>query len=264
MELEKGHIIPMVFLIIMWIYAYYLLNKAKTTRKSPSVRKIPALDAIDELVSRAAELGRPLLLSSADGATLRGAEAAETHAAMSIVNYATKLCARKDVRPITVVGSTMGAETLPLIRESSREAYASEGMEDNFQVDDILFISGEQMSFAAGVMGVVIRENVASMILVGPWKGSYQPISLAGMEVGAMQVAGTSRTTMMPVFAAFSDYLLLGEEVFAAGAYLSREPTLLSTFVAQDAGKFFAIIALLLGSILMLMRNTAIYDLLKM
>lgn len=260
--LKEGHVIPISILIIVWIYGYFLLKKAKTTGKHPPIRKIPALDHIYELVGRCAELGRPLLLSPSDGATLRGAEAAETHAAISIMNHAVKLCAKMSVRPITVLGSKNAAETYPLIVENIREAYISEGQEDDFNVDDILFISGEQMSFAAGTMGVVIRENVASQILIGPWHGSYQPISLAGIEAGAMQIAGTSRVTMMPVFVAFSDYVLLGEEVFVSGAYLSDEPGKKAMIAAQDFGKYIAMIALLLGSFLMYMGFSTVYDIL--
>ena len=42
----------------------------------------------------------------------------------------------------------------------------------------------------------------------------------------------------------------MGEELYAASAYLSREPRLLGSLKGQDIGKAFLIVALVLGTIL--------------
>ena len=42
----------------------------------------------------------------------------------------------------------------------------------------------------------------------------------------------------------------MGEELYAASAYLSREPRMLGSLKGQDIGKAFLIAALLLGSLL--------------
>ena len=241
------NLVPLAVLILFWGYAFYLLREAKTTRKMAHLRRMPSLDAIGELVGRAAELGKPVLLSPTDGATLRGAEAVETRAAISIMHHALRACARMDVRPIVVVGAELGAEVVPLVMEATRLAYVSEGKLDKFHSDIVNYVSGDQMAFAAGVVGMIVREQIASAVLVGPWKGSIVPILPTNTEIGAMQIGGTTRLVTMPMFAAFCDHLVLGEEVYAAGAYLSQEPSQVATLVAEDWAKYCTIALVILG-----------------
>ena len=67
--------------------------------------------------------------------------------------------------------------------------------------------------------------------------------------VGAIQVAGTPFTTQIPFFLAACDYTIIGDEYYAASAYLSREPTLLGSLVGQDYGKLMLIGLIVVGAI---------------
>ena len=58
-----------------------------------------------------------------------------------------------------------------------------------------------------------------------------------GQLVGAIQIAGTARPEQLPFFVAACDYTLIGEEFFAASAYLSGEPDQLGSLKGQDVGK---------------------------
>ena len=66
---------------------------------------------------------------------------------------------------------------------------------------------------------------------------------------GAIQIAGTPMTTQIPFFLATCDYTIIGDEYYAASAYISREPTLLGSLVGQDWCKILVILILLIGSI---------------
>jgi hypothetical protein len=69
-----------------------------------------------------------------------------------------------------------------------------------------------------------------------------------GNAVGAIQIAGTAETAQLPFFVASCDYTLIGEEFFAASAYLSGAPDQLGTLRGQDIAKALIVVALVLGA----------------
>jgi len=74
-----------------------------------------------------------------------------------------------------------------------------------------------------------------------------------GNSIGAIQIAGTAMPAQLPFFVAACDFTLIGEELFAASAYLSKEPRQLGSLKGQDVGKlfilFFAIAGVLLATL---------------
>jgi hypothetical protein len=71
-----------------------------------------------------------------------------------------------------------------------------------------------------------------------------------GYTTGAIQIAGTDALAQLPFFITTCDYTLIGEELYAASAYLSREPMLLGSLKGQDVGKAFVMLMVIVGSIL--------------
>jgi len=69
-------------------------------------------------------------------------------------------------------------------------------------------------------------------------------------QVGAIQVAGTPSTTQIPFFIAACDYVIIGDEFYAATAYLTRQPTLLGSIIGQDRVKIGLLATILLGVLL--------------
>ena len=84
--------------------------------------------------------------------------------------------------------------------------------------------------------------------------GSYAAESLVLAETGAvlgvLQIAGTTNILQIPFFVATCDYTLLGEELYAASAYISRESVLFATIVAQDFVKIALVVIMCIGSVL--------------
>ena len=70
-----------------------------------------------------------------------------------------------------------------------------------------------------------------------------------GNRVGAIQIAGTAQPAQLPFFVAACDYTLIGEEFFAASAYLSGEPDQLGTLKGQDVGKVIVAAGIVAGVI---------------
>ena len=54
----------------------------------------------------------------------------------------------------------------------------------------------------------------------------------------------------MPFFVVACDYTLIGEELYAASAYLTREPVLLGSIRGQDIAKGILILIAIIGVVL--------------
>jgi len=53
-------------------------------------------------------------------------------------------------------------------------------------------------------------------------------------SVGAIQVASSTELTQTPFFIAACDYVLIGDEFYAASAFLTRQPVLVGSLIGQD------------------------------
>ena len=75
-------------------------------------------------------------------------------------------------------------------------------------------------------------------------------IGEGGNTIGAMQIGGTNNTHQMPFLVATCDYMLLAEELFAAGAAISEDPDVLGAIKGEDIMKFFVVAIVIVGFLL--------------
>jgi hypothetical protein len=80
-----------------------------------------------------------------------------------------------------------------------------------------------------------------------------------GAQTGAIQIAGSDSVLQLPFFVAACDYTLIGEELYAASAYLSREPLLMGSLKAQDYGKLIVFVILILFMLLSFFNINLLY-----
>jgi len=259
--IESGRFISFISIVIMFAAVYFMLRRAEKG-KVPYIRRIPALDAIDEAVGRATELGKPVLCHMGQtSAGLRGEWAGAILAGISIMAYVASLCARLGARLIVAPAYP---EALPLVTETVRDRYIAEGNPEDFREDDIMFFSNQQFPWATGVMGTMEREKPAAHIGVGPFHGESLIIAESGARVKAMSILGTPRKSQIPFFIACCDYTLIGEEVYAAGAYLSKDPGQIGTISGQDWIKVAVITLMILGIITVTLGSDILLKMLKM
>ncbi|MDE0556637.1 MAG: hypothetical protein OXI24_20690, partial [Candidatus Poribacteria bacterium] len=100
------------------------------------------------------------------------------------------------------------------------------------------------------VDGMMIREKPAAVFLQGQFYAESLLMAETGNSIGAIQIAGTDSEHQLPFFIAACDYTLIGEELYAATAYLSREPMLLGSLRGQDWGKLLIFALIVLGVVL--------------
>ena len=224
---------------ILGLFAWVGIAGSKRGGKGLFLRRIPGLEAIDEAVGRATEMGRPMLFSlGLEGLTVT------TFAGLAVLGYVARLAARYGARLLVPICQP---EVLPVAREVVREAYQAEGRLDAYNPEDIRYLTSDQFGYASGVVGLMHREQVASNCFFGGFAAGSLLLAETGHHVGAMQVAGTPDMYQIPFFIAACDYTVIGEEFYAASAYLSREPVMLGSVVGQDWGKAVLFLLILLG-----------------
>lgn len=240
---ELQHPTGLMTLILFAVMGLILGNIARARGGAKLfIRRITGIDAIEEAVGRATEMGRPISFSTG----LSRIEV-RTLQAISVMGHVARLCAKLGTR---LLGPIFNAQVLTIAEEVVREAYAKENRADAYNPNDVRFISDSQFAYAAGVVGMMIRENVAANLMFGRFQAEALIISETGQSLKALQVAGTDEPTQIPFFITACDYVIIGEEFYATSAYLTREPTALGSLVGQDWSKLIFFMLILIGMVL--------------
>ena len=92
-----------------------------------------------------------------------------------------------------------------------------------------------------------MREKPATCFYMGAFYAESLILAETGNSIGAIQIAGTAMPAQLPFFVAACDYTLIGEEFFAASAYLSGSAEELGSLKGQDVGKVIVAVLLLIG-----------------
>ncbi len=140
-------------------------------------------------------------------------------------------------------------------REVVKESYTAAGRPDAFHQDIVFFVTDQQFAFAAAVDGIMTREKPATNFLIGMFWAESLILAETGAATGAIQIAGTDAIAQLPFFITACDYTLIGEELYAASAYISREPVLLGAIKAQDYAKALITIIIVAFSLIALGLN---------
>jgi hypothetical protein len=206
------------------------------------VREIAGLTAIQEAVGRATEMGRPCLFVPG----IRDMNEIATVAGITILSHVAKIAADYDA---VIEVPTSRSLVMTAAREAVQAAYLSAGRPEAYNEDRVYYVTYEQFPFVAYLTGYMVREKPAACFYAGIFFAESLILAETGNSVGAIQIAGTAEASQLPFFVAACDYTLIGEELFAASAYLSGEPHQLGSLKGQDAGKVLAGLLLFVGSL---------------
>jgi hypothetical protein len=207
------------------------------------VRKIAGLEAVDEAVGRATEMGRPVLFV----AGTQDMNDMQTIAGLTVLSRVAKTAAEYDAK---VEVPTSRSLVMTAARETVHASFLSAGRPDSYNQDLIYYVTDEQFGFVAYLQGMMVREKPAACFYLGHFFAESLILAETGNSIGAIQVAGTAAPAQLPFFVAACDYTLIGEEFFAASAYLSGEPDQLGSLKGQDVGKIIVAAFLLVGCFL--------------
>lgn len=213
---------------------------AKRSAKDIFIRRIPGVDAIEDAIGRSTEMGRPILYVTG----IEDIQDIQTVASLLILGHVAKMTAEYDSEIKVCCTYPM---TMVVAEEVVRQGYTNAGRPDAHKPDNVMFITSEQFAFAAAVNGMIVRDRPATNIYFGRFFAESLMLAETGFLTGAVQIAGTAEFTQLPFFIAACDYTLLGEELYAVSAYLSREPTLIAQLKAGDIVKATMMLLIAVG-----------------
>jgi len=231
--------LEVAYLAVAWL----MMRRAGKGLATPPVRKVEGLEALEEAIGRSTEMGRPVHFCPGIGSV----DNSQTLAAFSVLSHVTRLCAKYDT---ALIVTNRQSVVHPITEGIVKQAYAVEGKPHSCARDSVRFLSEDQFAHASAVTGIMYRERPAANLLIGAFWAESLIFAEVGNSVGSVQIAGTAQTSQIPFFVAACDYCLTGEELYAASAYLSRDPVLLGGIAAGDMGKMAVIVLILLGSLL--------------
>ena len=231
-------------LIILSLMAGVIIYFIETGKKGKElfIREIAGLAAVDDAVGRATEMGKPVLYIPG----IMDMDDIQTIASMVILGRVARKTAEYGS---ALLVPTSRSVVMSVAQEVVKEGYIQVGRPDAYNKENIQYLTDDQFGYAAGVDGIMVREKPAAIFLLGTFYAESLILAETGRSVGAIQIAGTAMPSQIPFFVAACDYTLIGEELFAASAYLSREPKLLGSLKGQDAAKLFFMILIVVGVI---------------
>lgn len=248
MELQTGSGWIIIFLVAALIAVIYHMWAGLSGKINLDLRPLAPVEAISDGIDRCKEMGRPLYLSIGAYAQLSGLYAPMTISAMNIQRYAARLAIRRDVEPWFMV--PMIPEALPLIDGIYREVCVAEGKPEAYKRDHVQWFGQIEAGYSTGAAGMASRIKAASAVVAGAMSGTGDIAPTAtNRTYGALMIGGNARYTHQGVYSVWYDYTLWASDVYAAGAYCSEDPSLLSSVMAQDVMTWMCVVISLIALI---------------
>ncbi len=235
--------VNLLFIALILIIAIVLYVFQARAGKKLYIRRISGIEAVDEAVGRATEMGKPILFIPG----IQDMDNVQTVAGLTILGSVGKLAAQYETKLEVPVSRSLVMSTG---RETLKQAYLSVGRPDLYSDDMVHYVTDEQFGYVAAVDGIMVREKPATCFYMGAFFAESLILAETGNSVGAIQIAGTAMPTQLPFFVAACDYTLIGEELFAASAYLSGDEKMIGSLKGQDVGKGIAMFFILVGAVL--------------
>ncbi|MDQ3023602.1 MAG: hypothetical protein M3R04_04325 [bacterium] len=229
-------------------FALIILGAVVYARRNPDklfIRRIAGLEAVDEAIGRATEMGKPVLY-------LPGMTDLTDLATLASINILGRVARKVAEYDSDLLVPTRDPVVMTVAQEVVRAGYMDMGRPDAFKESNIFFVTQDQFSYTATTCGIMLREKPAANFFMGYYYAEALLLAETGQSTGAIQIAGTDSQNQLPFFITTCDYTLIGEELYAASAYLSREPLLLGSLKGLDLAKAVIILAIIAQTVLFL------------
>lgn len=237
-----------VFLVLFLVYLWRAGWGHKGEGRAYSLRPIPGYDATREGLASAAETGRAVHTSPGTGGVgTRGVTTASTLAGMAVVESMARVSA---ITGAPVQATTNDAIAYALTDNALRRGYRRAGWSLEDESGAARFLThNDPLAYAAAVAEIVADRKVSHAVMAGQFGPEVLLITEAQRRSGAQQIAGSSDPQAAALMYITVDHTLIGEEIFASGAYLERRTTHVASLLAQDGLRWLVIVLIVIGFI---------------
>ena len=240
----------MFALILVLFTAVLLLIITYLRRKSPAIlRRIEAYERLNRVVGLAVENGTRLHISLGRGNlfTSRGASAL---AGLAMLRRLAERTSMSDRPPIV----TSGDASLSILSQDTLQAgYRAAGAEDQYRVSTGRLTGLTPFSYAAGTIPVTRDEMVSANIVIGDFGSESALLVEAADREDTHLIAASDNLSAQSILYASAQDPLIGEELFASGAYVGAGVSHEASLQVQDVLRWLVILAIGVGALLKLM-----------
>lgn len=233
----------MLAFLLLFVPTLLFFRARVRAGKRPSLRPLSAFARLRGLVGLAAESGRALHLSLGTG-SVQGTAAAESLAALDLLDAVGQQAAAYGARSLV----TTGDPALLLAAQGVLQGgYEDQGLLREYDPLSARLVAPEPAAYAAGVLDVVHHEPLTAHVMAGRFGDEYLLMAEAAAHQGLEQAGGAAQPAVLPFVHATANHPILGEELFAAGAYLRGGPAHVGSLLAQDWMRLLLIVVLIVG-----------------
>jgi len=237
-------VLALVILLLTLPLLFYLAARARAGRRV-DLRPLLGVDELPGSVGRSAETGQPLHVSVGT-AGVGGVSTAQTWAGLTLLSQLAGEAAACDTPLIVTVADPT---VLPIAQDTLRRAYQRIGNPEGYHPTDVRFIAPVPLAYAAGVATLLDQERLSANVMVGSFGPEYVLIGETGADQGLRQIVGTAEPEALPFVVATADQAMIGEEMFAAGAYTTGLPVQIASLLTEDVLRWLVIAGILVAAL---------------
>ncbi len=250
MSLAFGASTVFILLIVLVFGLLFFVAWAPLERgRQLFLRPLRALNQVHSMSEQAAEDGTVIHFSPGLGALNGQAGTAETLNGLTTLSSVARLSARVHSRLVTSVN---GPLVYLAAEDIARIEYLQAGRENDYQPENIQFITlQDRMAYIAGANYILSREEVSGTFMLGRFSDEFLLAGDTLVRRGLPAVVGSSEIQALPLMAGTAglENTLLGEEIYAAPAYLDHRPSHLASLQVQDWFRAGIIGLIILGTL---------------
>ena len=229
-----------VLIFFALIVGFSFINRR---RSGANLREIPAFSRLRNAIDLSVEDGTRLHVSIGR-ADITGPRSAAALVGLSMLKRICIVASYSDKPPIATAGD--GALAL-LMQDSMRSTYEQLGSLSSYENTMARVAGLTPFSYAAGTLPIISDEDVSTTVLAGAFGNEVALITTAGGKGQTLNLAGTDNIPAQAILYATADEQLIGEELYAGGAYVGAGPMHIASLHAQDILRW-ALIAIIIIS----------------
>jgi hypothetical protein len=239
-------LVELIGFITILVSAALMLGLAALRRKSPpAFREIPAYTRLRQAVGRVVEDGTRLHVSLGRGALITP-QSASAFAGLILLRRLAELTSAGDQPPI----ATSGDAALTILSQDTLQAASHASAQGVYDPTAGRLTGLTPFSYVAGAIPAIRDENISSNVLMGNFGVEAALLAEAAERANTFTLAGSDNLAAQAVLYATSQEPLIGEELYAAGAYMDAGPVHTASLKVQDILRWLIIIAILVGALI--------------
>jgi len=239
----------MVALGFLVLAAVLLIGLTFWRRRAPgALRPIEAFERLNRSVGLAVENGTRLHISLGRG-NFFTTRAGSALAGLAMLRRLAERTSLSDRPPVV----TSGESSLAILSQDTLQSgYRAVGAEDQYRFTTGRLTGLTPFSYAAGTLATIHDENVSANIFIGDFGAESALLAEASDRENTSLIAASDNLSAQSIFYASSQAPLIGEELFAAGAYVGAGASHEASLNVQDILRWLIILAIIVGSMLKL------------